>query len=83
MEVQVHWYSPLLKEERVAWGRDLTTEQANNLAYRIANHMDWPELKDIIEKEEQSKISYLLTGSNEETAGVIKFKVLITRKQNV
>jgi ABC-type phosphate/phosphonate transport system substrate-binding protein len=81
-ELQIHWFSPRTKEDRIAWGRDLTPEQANNLAYRVFNHYDWPELKKFIEEHEQGPINYLLAGSNEETPGVIKLKLLITRKQD-
>ncbi len=61
-EVQVWWTSPKTKRQEMVFAKDLTQEQVNSLLGRIFNYQDWTELRSLIEKYEEQKISYIVSG---------------------
>ena len=46
----------------MVFAKDLTQEQVNSLLGRIFNYQDWTELRSLIEKHEEQKISYIVSG---------------------
>ncbi len=61
-EVQVWWTSPKTKRQEMVFAKDLTQEQVNSLLGRIFNYQDWAELRSLVEKHEEQKISYIVSG---------------------
>jgi hypothetical protein len=61
-QLQIWWNSPKTKKQEMVFAKDLLPDQLNNLLGRIENRQDWSELKSLIEKHEEQKISYVVEG---------------------
>ena len=58
--VEVEWLSPKSGKIEVAYGKNLSKEQASSLVDRIRLHGDWSELKKYIDMDEGNSVHYLL-----------------------
>jgi hypothetical protein len=58
--VEVEWLSPKSGKIEVAYGKNLSKEQASSLVDRIRLHGDWSELKKYIDMHEGDSVHYLL-----------------------
>lgn len=60
-QVEVWWFSTKSNKREMVYGKDLSAEQANSLAYRIIHHHNWNELRSLIESHEGHPFSYIIT----------------------
>lgn len=62
MEIQVWWFSSITNKQEMVFAKNLEPTQRDSLLWRILNYQDWSELKNLVEKHESTKISYLVSG---------------------